>query len=242
MALTITRVSSAAPHSFQKVGSFDVIKNLEAKSRDGLVRVVLEVDLVQRPRGGRTDLGAFGRCALLDLLKQTKDGSAVPVLPLFGITQKWDMLTGFVDLPDGVASQMVMASGQVRGVFARPFVGGGAVHPFPTGFRLDSHRIVWAKVSRFSDVVFGALRTANANFAGLVCPRSHGEIGVRVACGSDISTIPRCLEEGMHASVKALPDGERRVTLRASDVPLALMTKLHLVVSRIDGRSPPSRV
>ena len=35
--------------------------------------------------------------------------------------------------------------------------------------------------------------------------------------------------------MKALPDGERRVTLRASDVPLALMTKLHLVVARIDG-------
>ena len=87
-------------------------------------------------------LRAFGRRALLDLVKQTKDGSTLPEFPIFGITQKWDMLTGFVDLPDGVASQMVMASGQVRGVFARPFVGGGAVHPFPTRFLLDSHRIV----------------------------------------------------------------------------------------------------
>ena len=39
----------------------------------------------------------------------------------------------------------------------------------------------------------------------------------------------------MHARVKALPDSERRATLRASDVPLALMTKLHLVVARMDG-------
>ena len=39
----------------------------------------------------------------------------------------------------------------------------------------------------------------------------------------------------MDARVKALQDGERRVTLRASDVLLALMAKLHLVVARIDG-------
>ena len=86
------------------MGSFEAVKELEAKSRDGLVRVVLEVDLVQRLRGGRMDLGAFGRRAFLDLLKQTKDESALLMLPLFGITQKGDMLTGFVDLPDGVAS------------------------------------------------------------------------------------------------------------------------------------------
>ena len=39
----------------------------------------------------------------------------------------------------------------------------------------------------------------------------------------------------MDVRVKALPDGERRVTLRAFDVPLALMTKLHLVFARING-------
>ena len=122
---------------------------------------------------------------------------------------------------------MVMMSGQVHGVFAWPFVG-GVVHPFPTGFRLDSHQIVWAKVSRYSDVVFQALRNAEVNSAGRVCPRSRGEVGVRLACESDITTIRRCLEEGTEAGVKALSDDERRVTLRASDVPLAWMTKLHL--------------
>ena len=118
-------------------------------------------------------------------------------------------------------------SGQVHGVFAWPFVG-GVVHPFPTGFRLDSHQIVWAKLSTYSDVVFQALRNAKVNSAGRVC-RSRGEVGVRLACGSDITTIRRCLEEGMEAGVKALPDDERRLTLRASDVPLVLMTKFHLV-------------
>ena len=50
VALTITRTSSSAPHSFQKVRFFAAVKDLEAKSRDGLVRVVLEMDLDQRPR------------------------------------------------------------------------------------------------------------------------------------------------------------------------------------------------
>ena len=138
------------------------------------------------------------------------------LLPLFGIMQKRDMLTGFIDLPDGVASQVVAASGQVRGVFARPFVGGGVVHEFPTEFRLDSYRIVWVKVSRFNDVVFGALHNGRTNFAGLFRPRSREEVKVCVAYRSDISTIRRCLEERM-------PEGERRFMPRAADVPLALM-------------------
>ena len=113
-------------------------------------------------------------------------------------------------------------------VFARSFVG-GVVHPFPTGFRLGSHQIVWATVSRYSDV-FQALRNAKANSTRGrgVCPRSRGEVGVRLVCASGITAARRYLEEGMDARMKALPDGERRVTLRASDVPLALMAKLHL--------------
>ena len=95
------------------------------------------------------------------------------------------------------------------------------VHSFLTDCRLDRQWIVWAKVSRHSDAVFQALRIAKANFAELVCPRSREEVGVRV--------------EGMDASLKTLPTGRRRVTLRASDVPLALMATLHLVVARIDG-------
>ena len=61
-------------HSFQKVRSFEAIKELEAKSRDSRVHVVVGVGLVQRASGGRMDLRAFGRRALLDLLNQTKDG------------------------------------------------------------------------------------------------------------------------------------------------------------------------
>ena len=48
---------------------------LQTKLRVGLVRVVPEVDLVQRPRPIRLDLRAFGRRALTDLLKQVDGGS-----------------------------------------------------------------------------------------------------------------------------------------------------------------------
>ena len=68
-------------HSFQKVRSFEAIKELEAKSRDGRVHVVLGFDLIQRASGGRVDLRAFGRRALLDRLMQTKDGLSIIIIP-----------------------------------------------------------------------------------------------------------------------------------------------------------------
>ena len=174
------------PHTFRKVGAFPAMHELQTKSRVRLVRVVLEVDLVQRPRPIRLDLRAFGRRALTDLLKQVDGGLQLPALHLFGVTQRGDMLSGFVDLPDTIASRLLSLSGKVRGVFARPFINGGADHALPSGFRVDSHRIVWAKVARFSDVVFGTLQAAQVSFAGLVCPRSRGEVGVR------LFARPRC--------------------------------------------------
>ena len=92
----------------------------------------------------------------------------------------------------------VMASGDVHGVFARPFAGGGMAHPSPTGFRLDSHR---NKVSQ-------ALRNVKEAFSGVAYPCSRG---LWVASSSGIPTIRRCLEDGMYARMKELPDSERRV-------------------------------
>ena len=171
VALTISRKPSTVQHSFQKVGSFEAVKELEDKSRDGLVRVVLGVDIVRRSRGGRMDLRAFG------LLKQTKDGSALPVHPLFGMTQEGDMLTRFVNLPDGVASQVVMAPGKFEGsslghlLVARP-----CIH-FPPGFRWTATGSCESRCpgSRSFLRLFATL----SNFAGLVGPRSRGEVGVR---------------------------------------------------------------
>ena len=75
VALTITRRAAAAPRTFRKMGAFPAMHELQTKSRVGLVCVVLEVDLAQRPRPIRLDLRAFGRRALTDLLKQVDGGS-----------------------------------------------------------------------------------------------------------------------------------------------------------------------
>ena len=45
-------------------GSFPSWVELRAKDREGLTRVALEIDLVQRPRTGRLDARTFGRRAL----------------------------------------------------------------------------------------------------------------------------------------------------------------------------------
>ena len=44
------------------------------------------------------------------------------------------------------------------------------------------------------------------------------------------ATIRCCLEKGIDARMKALPDGERRIPLRTSEV---LMTKLYVIVARM---------
>ena len=81
VALTMTRRAAAAPHTFRKVGAFPAMHELQTKSRVGPVRVVLEVDLVQRLRPIRLDLRAFGRRALANLLKQVDGGSQLPAGP-----------------------------------------------------------------------------------------------------------------------------------------------------------------
>ena len=44
------------------------------------------------------------------------------------------MLSGFVDVPDTIASRLLSLSGKVRGVFARPFINGGVEYALPSGF------------------------------------------------------------------------------------------------------------
>ena len=52
-------------------------------------------------------------------------------------------------------------------------------------------------MERFSDIVVESLRAAKVEFDGLVCPRSKGELGIRVRVDADISALvfgelPRC--------------------------------------------------
>ena len=51
-------------------------------------------------------------------------------------------------------------SGSVRGAFGCPFLPGSEAHPLPPGFTPTSHRIIWANVDKFSDLVFAALQGA----------------------------------------------------------------------------------
>ena len=59
-------------------------------------------------------------------------------------------------------------------------------------------------------------------------------VGIRVARGADITDLTRFMADGYEARVKARAPGQRRFTLRASEVPLALMDKLSLMIIRID--------
>ena len=123
-------------------------------------------------------LPAFGRRALTELLEKTPDFVGHPSLPLQGLRQQGDMFSGFVDLPDSRAGALVRAfQRSVRGVFTQPWVAGGAVFPPPSGFSATSHRPVWAKVQRYSDLIYTALQTASIRFDGLVCPRLRGDLG-----------------------------------------------------------------
>ena len=81
VALTVVRKHDApSVPAFSKVGTFRSWKELQASDRAGVNRVCLEVDLLQRPQGGR-DLHTFGRRALAKLAGTTPSPSAASTLP-----------------------------------------------------------------------------------------------------------------------------------------------------------------
>ena len=233
VVLTIGKMDSAVVPVFTVVGTYTPIADLRAKDRGGLTRVMVEIDLVQR-HTGRQDLTSFGRRALGALIAATDGGAAFPRLSLRGIAQRGDMVSGFVELPADRAAALLKSSGAIRGIFARPWVNGGDTFPFPPGVGPDSHRIIWAKVARYSDVIVGALRAASVSFDGLVCPRLRGEVGVRVPRGVDLAALKRCMDS-LDAKMKTTDPQRSLHRLRASEVPLALLDKLSLVVTRLDA-------
>ncbi len=230
VALKVVR-KEAAPSSpsFLKLGSFQSWKEIQAADRAGVARICLEVDLVHRPKGGK-DVNTFSRKALAELVALTSTSSALP--PLRGLVVKVDVVIGFVDLPRGLAGQLLRVSGAARGVFARPWLGATEEFPLPDGFSASSHRVVWAKVDRFSDVETAALNEAQVEYAGLICPRQSGELGIRVPRASDCAALRQCLEGDFSARVKI--SSKRRFILRATNVPLAMLDKLAHLVARVD--------
>ena len=78
-------------------------------------------------------------------------------MSLRGIVQRADAVSGFVELPADMAIKYLKFSGAIRGIFSRQWLNGGDTFQSPPGFGLDTHRIVWAKVARFSDVIATSL-------------------------------------------------------------------------------------
>ena len=231
--LLVTRRAADAPApTYSKRGSFSSWKELQARDREGVARIVVELDVVQRLRQGGQTLQVYGRRALSELLGAAVPQAHAPPLPLQGLTVQGDIVSGFVDLPVEWATQAVAASGRVRGVFARPWLSSSGPALGPPSFSLASHRVIWASMARFSDGVFQALTEAKVPFTGLVCAGARGQVGVRVVAGSDSGPVQKCLEDAGAARVR-VPE-RRRCVLRASGIPVAFVGKLHLVVARLD--------
>jgi len=233
VALRVVRSEAGLCPSFARVGEYPSWAALQARDREGLARLVVEVDLVQRPCSARTAVHSFGRRALSDLLAVSPPSAAtLPSLPLQGVQLKGDMLRGFVDVPCEVAARLLRASGAVRGVFARPWLAAGEAFPFPPGLSATSHHIVWVKLTRFSDLIFTLLTEAQLSFDGLICPRSRGEVGIRLPVGSDLTKLQTLLAGVCNARVK-VPRSEPQTRVRASGIPVTLMTTLEKVATAL---------
>ena len=235
VALRVSRCGSGGTPTFARVGTAPTVAAVRVQERAGLVPVVVEVALPQRPMEGKIEARAFCQRALADLVGVTDAPILRALLPSpQGLVLRGDMLSGIVDLPAALAARVVRASGSVRGVFARPMFGGSVVRPLPPGFTVDSHRVVWARVERYSDLVHQRLLMAGVEFAGLVCGRSRKEVGIRVPAGTNQMDVVAALEGELEARVKVRAAGEsRRTMLVARQVPVALLYDLGQVVARL---------
>ena len=166
VALTFRRLQLSISPSFTVVGVFKRLIELQSADRAGITHVMIEVDLLQR-LPGKSSLASFGSRALAGLMASTHDGSNFSRMSLRGVTQRGNMLSGFVDLPADRVAAALKASGLCWGVFARPWMNGGDSCPFPPGFGVHTHRIVWTK--RYSDVIASFVSSNNIPFDGLVC-------------------------------------------------------------------------
>ena len=131
-------------------------------------------------------------------------------------------------------AQLLHTSGSVNGVVVRPWLGSSGEFPLTPGFTPTSHRVLWVWVTRYSDILFAGLRAAQVDFAGLICPRKRGEVGLHVPFSCDSRGLCECIQSDFGGKVKIAPAAGRRVTLRANGVPLAMLDKLHLLVAKVD--------
>ena len=73
--------------------------------------------------------------------------------------------------------------------------------------------------------------SGNVSLADLVCPRARGEVGVPMLRDSGYAAIRQVTEGGFTSRIK--PDDHGNL-LWASEMSIALMDRLHLVVARFN--------
>jgi hypothetical protein len=227
VAVTVVRSSGDLTPIISSSGVGKRMDEVLAECRGSVVPFIIEIDTTQR-KGGEAAL-VIKRGAK-DLIKQAC-GRELPVM-IRGVRSSTSMVSATIELPSDTAASIIRSSGAVRGVFARPYLGGIRPVACPRGFGDGLHKVVWVKVERFSDVVFNTL-AGKVQHEGLVCGRSKGEVGVRVKAASDLMEVRNRIEEtlGLEAKVKKVFPTRDRVRLRY--VPTAKTQDLEDVFARI---------
>lgn len=229
--VTITLAAGQGSYDVQHVGRMEPFATMKDNQRGDLVPVVFELALLQL-KSGKGDAYSKTRKAVEQAV-QLATGQKHPLF-VGRVSTDQDRCTTIVDLPAAMAAKVVANSGAVRGVFARPMLGGKMPKRKPPGFDENSHRVVWAKVEKFSDTVFETLKARNVVFDGLVCGRQKSEVGVRVPVGKDVSSLPRIIAETLGGSAKVKPAEARpAVRLRMRAVPSSLVFSVETVLDRI---------
>ena len=94
----------------------------------------------------------------------------------------------------------------------------------------------WARSPQFFPQGLGRARSSYTSlFCSAPSARFGGarEVGIRMPQTADCSALQKCFEVNFEATVKVSP--RPRWTLRASNVPLAMLDRLSLLVARIDA-------
>ncbi len=124
-----------------------------------------------------------------------------------------------MDVPTPLAVALLLFSGQAKGVFARHWLSGTDFPP-PARFGVVEARVVWARVPELSDVVATTLVEANLPHLGLACPRTPGEVGIRLPATSNATIFNAC-QAGLEGRLRSRTLPSTRSCLFVSGVPLA---------------------
>ena len=243
VGITVGRVGDDMAHPIEVVrsGEKTPLTKLRAMAVGDSVPVVLEIDLGQRSRAGAAGVNAHHaiRVGMSEMFKAVGLTNMTAVANLGKVSLRKERATAIVNFPSRMAARMVRGSGMARGVFARPMFGGARA--MPEGFGESTHKVVWAKVEKFSDVVFRELTAAGVEFEGLVCGE-RGEVGVRFRVplsGQEANTLKKALCKAFGEGVKVKDSGAATTRVLLKNVPCGCVQNLQSV---LDAVRPGMRV